>query len=185
MTSFVYSSIASVDGYVADERGNFDWAMPSEEVHAVVNDLSRPVGTFLLGRRMYEVLSAWDTIDAEGEPDVIGDFKDIWLAADKVVYSRTLDEVTTARTRIEREFDPEAVEAMKASSDRDVAIGGPELAAQALRAGLVDELQLFAVPAIVGGGTRFLPDGLRLDLELREERRFENGTVLLRYRVVS
>lgn len=179
----MYSSIASLDGYVADERGNFDWAMPSEEVHAAVNDLSRSIGTFLFGRRMYEVLAAWETMDTEGEPDVIGDFKGIWLAADKVVYSRTIDEVTTARTRIEREFDPEAVRAMKRASDRDLAIGGPELAAHALRAGLVDELQLFAVPAIVGGGTRFLPEALRLDLELLDERRFENGTVFLRYRV--
>lgn len=185
MTDLVYSSIASVDGYVADERGNFDWAAPSEEVHAAVNDLTRSVGTFLFGRRMYEVLAAWETMETEGEPEVIRDFKGIWLAADKIVYSRTIDEVTTARTRIAREFDPEAVRTMKASSDRDLAIGGPELASHALRAGLVDELQLFAVPAVVGGGTRFLPEDLRLDLELLDERRFENGTVLLRYRIVG
>jgi dihydrofolate reductase len=183
MTDLVYSSIASVDGYIADQRGNFDWAMPSDEVHAAVNDLSRSVGTFLFGRRMYEVLAAWETMETAGEPDVIREFKEIWLAADKVVYSRTLDEAPTARTRIEREFDPEAVRSMKASSHRDLAIGGPGLAAHALRAGLVDELQLFVVPVIVGGGTRFLPDDLHLDVDLVDERRYDNGTVLLRYRV--
>jgi dihydrofolate reductase len=183
VAKLVYSSIASVDGYVADERGKFDWAAPSDEVHATVNDLSRSVGTFLFGRRMYEVLAAWETMETEGQPDVIADFKDIWLAADKIVYSRTLNDVWSARTRIEREFDPEEVRTLKASSDRDLSIGGPELAGQALRAGLVDELHLFAAPYVAGGGTRFLPDGLRLELELQDERRFENGTVFVRYRV--
>jgi dihydrofolate reductase len=183
MAKLVYPSIGSVDGYVADERGIFDWAAPSDEVHAAVNDLSRSVGTFLFGRRMYEVLAAWDTIETEGQPDVIRAFKDIWLATDKIVYSRTLDDTWTDRTRIEREFDPEAVRVMKASTDRDLSIGGPELAAHALRAGLVDELHVFAVAVVVGGGTRFLPEGVRLELELLEQRRFENGTVLHRYRV--
>jgi dihydrofolate reductase len=184
MATLGYSSISSADGFVADERGRFDWARPSDEVHAAVNDLSRSVGTFLFGRKMYEVLAAWETMDTEGQPDVIRDFKEIWLVADKIVYSRTLDDVWTARTRIEREFDPEGVRAMKTSSDRDLSVGGPELAAQALGAGLVDELHLFAVPFVVGGGTRSLPQGLQLDLELLDERRFGNGTVLLRYRVV-
>ena len=185
MAKLVYSSIGSVDGFIADERGTFDWAAPSEEVHGAVNDLSRLVGTFLFGRRMYEVLAAWETMDTEGEPDVIRDYKEIWLAADKIVYSKTLDDVWTARTRIEREFDPEEVRAMKATSERDLAIGGPELAGHALRAGLVDELHPFVVPVVVGDGTRFLPADLRLDLTLLDERRFEDGTVFLRYRVAG
>ena len=183
MASLLFAALASLDGYVADEGGRWDWAVPDEEVHAFVNDLQRPLGTQLLGRRMYEVLRAWETMLEEPQPDVIADYARIWLATDKVVYSRTLDAVTTARTRLERSFDSEAVRAMKASSERDLAIGGPELAAQALAAGLVDEVHLFLAPAIVGGGTRALPDGVRLDLELVAERRFANGTVYVRYRV--
>jgi dihydrofolate reductase len=178
-----YSAIASLDGYVADEQGKFDWAAPDEEVHALVNDLTRPVGTFLLGRRMYEVLAYWDDPPAlEDEPPTIREFTEIWRAADKVVYSRTLETARTARTRIERDFDAEAVRQLKARSDRDLAIGGPELAAQAIKAGLVDDYQLFVVPVVVGAGTRALPHDGRLDLELVDERRFGNGTVFLRYR---
>jgi dihydrofolate reductase len=174
----VYSALASLDGYIADTEGRFEWAAPDVEVHAFVNDLERGVGTMLLGRRMYEVLAVWETMD-EPEPEM-RDFAEIWRAADKVVYSRTLETVATARTRIEREFDPEAVRAMKVEGD--VSIGGPELAGHALRAGLVDELQLLISPILVGGGTAALPDGVRRELELVEERRFGNGVVFLRYR---
>jgi dihydrofolate reductase len=175
----VYAAITSLDGYVADADGNFHWARPDEAVHAFVNDLQRPIGTHLYGRRMYEVLKVWETMD-EPEP-VMRDYAEIWRAAEKIVYSTTLAEVSSARTRIQREFDPEAVRAMKA--DRSMSIGGPHLAAQALRAGLVDEVQLFLSPAIVGGGNRALPDDVRLDLELLDERRFANGFVYVRYRV--
>ena len=182
MAELIYSALASLDGYVADEDGKFDWAEPDEEVHAFVNDLSRRVGTFLLGRRMYEVLSAWETIDLTGEPSAMRDFAEIWRAADKIVYSRTLETAATARTRLERDFEPDAVRGLKASAERDLSVAGPELAAHAFRAGLVDECHLFLLPILVGGGTRSLPDGFRLELELVDERRFGNGTVYLRYR---
>jgi dihydrofolate reductase len=176
-------SIQSLDGYVADERGEFGWAAPGEEVHAFVNDLTRPIGTHLVGRRMYEVMAVWERPEEFGElTEVTRDFAAIWQAADKVVYSRTLDAVSTEQTRLEREFDPAAVQALKKSSDSDLTVGGPGLAAEAFRAGLVDELQLFMVPAMVGGGMRSLPAGVRLDLELVEERRFGGGMVYLRYR---
>jgi dihydrofolate reductase len=180
MARLIYSALASLDGYVADEDGKWDWARPDEEVHSFVNDLERPVGTHLYGRRMYEVLAYWERPPAD-MPAYIQDYAAIWQAADKVVYSRTLEIVSTARTRIEREFDPEAVRRMKAELDRDIAIGGPELAGQAIEAGLVDEYQLFLAPAIVGGGTRALPDDVRVDLELAETRRFGNGMVYVRY----
>jgi dihydrofolate reductase len=183
MAKLIYSAIASLDGYVADRDGRFDWSAPDEEVHRAVNDLTRPVGTILLGRRMYEVLVAWETMDTAGEPAAIQDFARIWHASDKVVYSATLGEVSSARTRLERAFDPDAVRRMKASAERDLAIGGPHLASQALRAGLVDELHLLLNPIIVGGGTRALPEDLRLGLELLDERRFHGGVVHLRYRV--
>ena len=185
MANLICLTLCSLDGYVADERGNFDWAEPAEDVHALVNDLSRPVGTFLLGRRMYEVLVAWETLATSDQPAVIRDFAGIWHAMDKIVYSTTLEEVSSARTTIERDFDPDAVRALKASADRDLGIGGPQLAAHAIRAGLVDEYQLFVVPTVVGGGTRFFPDGIRLDLDLIDQRRFGNGTVHLRYRTRS
>ena len=186
MARLIYAAIASLDGYVADADGGFAWSMPDEEVHAAVNDLERTVGTHLLGRRMYEVLLAWETMDTGPEqPEVIRDYAGIWRSADKVVYSRTLEGVSSARTRLEREFDPEAVRRLKASATRDLAVGGPELAAQALRAGLVDELHLFLNPVVVGGGTPALPDGLRLDLELLGERRFGNGVVHLHHRLRS
>jgi dihydrofolate reductase len=182
MATMICSTICSLDGYVADEQGSFAWAMPADDVHEAVNDLARSVGTFLLGRRMYEVLVAWETMDTSDEPPAIRDFAGIWHGADKIVYSRTLDEVSSARTTIEREFDPVAVGARKATADRDLAIGGPGLAGHAIRAGIVDEYQLFLVPTVVGGGTRFFPDGVRLDLDLVDERRFRDGTVLVRYR---
>jgi len=183
MAKLIYSALASLDGYTADESGNFDWAAPDEEVHAFVNDLERPIGTYLYGRRMYRVMSYWET--AQTLPDesaAVGeDYARIWRAADKVVYSRTLDTVSSERTRIERDFDPQAVRRLKESAGRDIGIGGPELAAEALRAGLVDELQLFVNPVVVGGGTRALPDKLRLQLDLLDEQRFGNGVVFLRY----
>jgi dihydrofolate reductase len=181
----IYSALASLDGCVADENGNFDWAMPDEDVHAFANDLERSVGTHLYGRRMYEVMVAWETMSLEDEPEVIRDYASIWRAADKVVFSSTLPEPSRARTRIERDFDVEAVREMKASSERDLGVGGPNLAAQAIRAGLVDELHLLLSPVVVGRGTRWLPDDVRLDLELLDEQRFGNGTVHLHYRIAS
>ena len=183
MAKLIYSAITSLDGYVADEDGNFDWAVPDEEVHTFVNDLQRPVGTYLYGRRMYEVMVAWETADTlADQPPYTQDFAQIWQAADKVVYSRTLATASTARTRIERDFDPEAVRRMKATAGRDLTVGGPDLAAQALKAGLVDECHLVLAPIIVGGGRQSLPSNLRLELELLDERRFGNGMVHLRYR---
>jgi len=181
MARLIYSAIASLDGYSADEAGKFDWAAPDHEVHAFVNDLERTAGTHLYGRRMYETMAVWETLDVSGEPEPMRDYAEIWRAADKVVYSRTLTAATTSRTRIERDFDPEAVRTMKATATRNISIGGPGLAAHALRAAIVDEIQLILVPVVVGGGTRALPDGLRVDLELLEERRFASGTVFLRY----
>ncbi|HXY73456.1 MAG TPA: dihydrofolate reductase family protein [Actinomycetota bacterium] len=184
MARLIYSMLTSLDGYVADERGNFDWAAPDEEVHTFVNDLERPVGTYLYGRRMYETMIFWDGPEAiEDQPASMQDFARIWRAADKVVYSTTLPEVSTARTRLERRFDPDEVRRMKETAERDLSVGGPGLAGQAIAAGLVDELQLFVAPVVVGGGTRWLPDHVRLDLRLEEERRFGNGMVFCRYRV--
>ena len=182
MAKLLYATISSLDGYVADENGKFDWAEPDEEVHTFVNDLERSAGTHLYGRRLYEVLVAWETMDERpDQPQVILDFAEIWQAADKIVYSGTLEAVSSARTRIEREFDPEAVRKLKATSEHDLLIGGPELAAHAVRAGLVDEYHLFLAPVLVGGGKRALPDGVRVDLELLDERRFASGFIYLRY----
>jgi len=178
----IYSTLASLDGYVADEDGNFDWAAPNEEVHRFVNELERPVGTYLYGRRMYEVMRFWETAGGADQPAFARDYAEIWQAADKIVYSKTLESVSSARTRIERDFDPEAVRQLKETADRDLSVGGPGLAAQAIEAGLVDEYQLFVAPAVVGGGTGWLPDHVRLDLELLDEQRFESGFVYLRYR---
>jgi dihydrofolate reductase len=180
----IYSAIASLDGYVADEDGKFDWAMPDDEVHRFVNDLERPVGTYLYGRRMYEVMAGWERVQTgPDQPPMTRDFAEIWQAADKVVYSRTLETASTARTRIERDLDAEAVRAMKASAPRDLTIGGPEIAADALRSGLVDECHLFLTPIVVGTGKRALPGDVRLKLELLDERRFGNGVVHLHYRL--
>jgi dihydrofolate reductase len=183
MAKLVYSAIASLDGYVADGDGGFGWAVPDREVHAFINDLQRPIGTHLYGRRMYETMAVWETDPtlADHSP-VMRDFAELWRAADKLVYSRTLETVPTARTRIERRFAPEAVREMKASAGRDLIVAGPELAAQAFRAGLVDELRLFVAPVVVGGGKQSLPDDVRLELDLLGERRFGNGMVYLRYR---
>jgi dihydrofolate reductase len=184
MARLIYSAITSLDGYVADTDGNFDWAAPDEEVHAFVNDLERPIGTYLYGRRMYDTMVYWETADTlADEPDVFRDYTKIWQAADKIVYSRTLETVSSARTRIERAFDPQAVRQMKAREGRDISIGGPDLAAQAIHAGLVDELQLFLMPSVVGGGNGSLPNDVRRTLELLDERRFGSGAVYLRYRI--
>jgi len=178
----IYSAIASLDGYVADEAGDFGWAVPDEEVHAFINDLDRPLGTYLYGRRMYETMAGWETDPtlADRSP-LTRDFAELWQAADKIVYSGTLEAAPTARTRIERDFDPGAVRRMKASAGRDLIVGGPNLAAQAFRAGLVDECHLFVAPIVVGGGKRSLPAGVRVKLKLLEERRFEDGMVYLHY----
>jgi dihydrofolate reductase len=185
MARLTYTAIASLDGYVADASGSFDWAFPSEEVHAFFNELDRPTGTYLLGRRMYDVLVAWEDLPLEGEPEAIRDFAAIWRGVDKIVYSRTLTEPRSARTRIEREFDPDVVRQMKESANRDLSVGGPELAGLAIRAGLVDEFHLFVNPVVVGGGTSAFPSGVRWDLELLDERRFGNGVVYLRHRTRS
>jgi dihydrofolate reductase len=185
MAKLIYSAITSLDGYVADEEGKFDWGEPDEEVHAFVNDLERPVGTYLYGRRMYEVMAAWETIPLADEPPFIRDFAEIWQAAEKIVYSKTMDTVSTPRTRIEREFDPAEIRQMKATEGRDLIVGGPDLAAQAITAGLVDEWHLVLAPIVVGGGNQSLPDGVRLDLELLDERRFRNGMVYLSYSITT
>ena len=183
MAKLIYMAIASLDGYVTDEDGNFEWAKPDAEVHAFVNDLERPIGTHLYGRRLYEVMIGWETMHTHPDqtPQTL-DFAAIWQAAEKVVYSRTLETVSTARTRIERDFDPEAIRRLKAEADRDISIGGATLVGEAITAGLVDELHLLVNPIVVGGGMRSLPDAVRWTLELLDERRFANGVVYVRYR---
>ena len=186
MAKLVYTAITSLDGYVADEDGKFDWAAPDAEVHAFVNDLERPIGTYLCGRRLYDTMVVWETMP--GGPDehpVVRDYAEIWRSADKIIYSTTLESVSSARTRIERQFQPDAVRQIKASADRDISVGGAHLAGQAIRAGLVDECHLFVTPVIVGGGTQALPDHVRVGLELLDERRFGNGVVHLHYRVTG
>lgn len=183
MAKLIYAALASVDGYIADEAGNFDWAVPDEEVHSFINDLERPIGTYLYGRKMYETMAGWETPDTipDRTPAML-DFARIWQAADKIVYSRTLQTISTAKTRLEREFDPRMIRDLKAQSSRDLAIGGPSLAAHAIRAGLVDDYHLFVAPIIVGGGKAFLPGNVRTTLELLDERRFDNGMVYVHYR---
>ena len=181
MAKLIYTAIQSLDGYIEDDQGKFDWAEPDAEVHALANDLERPVGTFLYGRRLYEVMVFWETVDLADEPPVIRDYAEIWRAAEKIVYSNTLQTVSSEKTRIEREFDPAAVRALKEAAKDDLAVGGADLAATAFAEGLVDELHLIVVPVLVGGCKRSLPDGVRLDLELVDERRFGNGTVYLGY----
>jgi dihydrofolate reductase len=183
MAKLIYGMIQSLDGYVEDENGKFGWGVPEDEnVHAYINELASSVGTYLYGRRMYETMVFWETAHLiPGEPQVFLDWARQWQAAEKVVYSRTLNETRSKRTRIEREFDPDAVRKLKASSERDITVDGPELAAHAIKAGLVDEFQLIIGPALAGGGKRFFPTGVQLDLELVGERRFDSGVVVLRY----
>lgn len=183
MAKLTYLMLASLDGYVADEQGTFDWAEPDEDVHTLVNELARPVGTHLYGRRMYEVVLAWETLPLDDPPSYIRDFAEIWRSADKVVYSSTLRSASSARTRIEPAFDAEAVRQLKASSERDLSIAGPHLAAEGFRAGLIDETYLFLAPVVVGSGIPAFPGGVRSELDLLDERRFDNGFVYLRHRV--
>jgi len=186
MAKLIYSAITSLDGYVADEDGNFDWAEPDEEVHRFVNDLERRVGIYLYGRRMYGVMVAWENpATLADQPPFIQDYAEIWQAADKVVYSKTLQTVSSARTRIERDFDPAAVRQMKAKAGPDISVGGPALAAQAIKAGLVDECHLFVSPVVVGGGNPSLPNHVRWNLELVDERSFPNGVVYLHHRTAT
>lgn len=184
MAKLIYAAIMSLDGYIEDKDGKFDWAVPDEEVHQFINDLERSAGTHLYGRRMYEMMAVWETNpNLAAESPLLQDYAGIWQAADKIVYSQKLDTVTTARTRIERDFDPEAVRHLKVTSGQDLLIGGPNLAAHAFRARLVDECHLFLVPIVVGGGKRSLPNNVHLELELQEERRFDSDMVYLRYRI--
>ena len=184
MAKLTYSALMSLDGYIEDIHGQFDWAMPDDDVHRFINDLERTNGTYLFGRRMYETMAVWETDPglAAGAP-LLQDFAQIWRAADKVVFSKTLAAVSTARTRLERDFTPEIVRHLKATCDHDIAIGGPDLASQAFAAGLIDECQLFLMPVVVGGGKPALPTSNHLALELLEESRFGNGAVYLRYRM--
>ncbi|HSZ35721.1 MAG TPA: dihydrofolate reductase family protein [Acidimicrobiales bacterium] len=180
MANLIYAAITSLDGYIEDEQGKFDWAEPDEEVHAFVNDLERTVGTHLYGRRMYETMAYWET---EGRETAVGrDYAETWLAAEKIVYSRTLQTVSSGRTRIERAFDAGAVRRLKESSPSDISIGGAELAGRAIHEGLVDECHLFLGPVLVGGGKAALPGGVRAELQLLDERRFRSGVAYLRYR---
>ena len=183
MAKLIFTAITSLDGYVADENGNFDWAAPDAEVHGFVNDLERSVGTYLLGRRMYEVMRVWETMPDDPDEPVVQEYAKIWRAAEKVVYSTTLPDVSTSRTRLERSFVGETVREMKESASHELGIGGPALAAAALRAGLVDEVRLFLNPIIVGGGNAALPSDVVVPLDLLDERRFKNGVIYLRYRV--
>ncbi|HLM16831.1 MAG TPA: dihydrofolate reductase family protein [Acidimicrobiia bacterium] len=183
MARLVFASLTSLDLYVNDVHGDFQWAEPDAEVHAFVNDLERPIGTYLYGRRLYEIMEVWETMDTSGEPPEMRDYAQLWREADKVVYSTTLPDVTTPRTRLERAFDPDVVRALVEAADRDVSIGGPTLAASAFAAGLIDDVHLFLNPVMVGGGTRALPDGVSGDLELVDERRFANGVVHLHHRI--
>jgi len=186
MARLIYSAITSLDGYINDTDGEFDWSAPDEEVHAFVNDLERPIGTYLYGRRMYETMVFWDSASTSGDqPAATRDFAQIWQAAEKIVYSRTIQTLSSARTRIERDFDPAAIRRLKESSDSDISVGGAELAGRAIAAGLVDECHLFLCPIVVGGGKRALPDHVRSELELLTERRFRSGVVHLHYRVRS
>ena len=194
MARLIYSATASLDGYINDAQGGFDFAAPDAEVHAFVNDREREIGTYLLGRRVYDVMTYWDTAPVDeppadsadaGDAAVMADYARVWRQIDKIVYSRSLETVTADRTRLEREFDPDAVRALTTTADRDVSIGGAELAGQALAAGLVDLLRVYIAPVVVGGGTRLLPEGLQLDLQLVDQHRFTNGTVYLLYAVKS
>jgi dihydrofolate reductase len=185
MAKLIYSVITSLDGYIAGKDGNFDWAEPDEEVHTFVNELERPVGTYLYGRSMYEVMAVWETLQTSGQPSFIAEFADMWRAADKIVYSKTLASASTPRTRLEHGFDPESIRGMKTSAARDITIGGPNLAAQAFKAGLVDVCHLFVAPNLVGDGKRAFPSDVRVELVLQDERRFANGTVYLQYRLAQ
>ncbi len=186
MAKLIYVSNVSLDGYIEDEHGNFDWTAPSDEVFAFITDLVRSVGTYLYGRRMYDTMAVWETDPSlPAQSELMGDFARVWQAANKVVYSTTLNEVLTTKTQLERNFDPDSVRDMKASATSDLTVGGPNLAAHAFKAGLVDECQLLIYPVFVGTGKPSLPRDTRANLELLDERRFSNGVVYVRYRVAS
>ena len=182
MAKLIYSTISSLDGYIADEKGNFDWAVPDEEVHAFVNELERPFGTYLYGRKLYETMVAWETMDLHEQPFVVQDYAQIWRAADKIVFSSTIEKASSTRTRTERVFDPAAIARVKVTAARDISVGGPHLAAAAIKAGLIDEYRFFIAPVVIGAGNASLPDDVRIDLELIDEHRFGSGFVYLRYR---
>lgn len=184
MANLIYSAIASLDGYIEDMDGNFDWAAPDDDVHRFINNIERTAGTYLYGRGMYETLMVWETDpNLAADFPITRDFAEIWQAANKIVYSGTLESLNTRRTRIEREFDPEVIRTLKTTAERDILIGGPNLTAHAFRAGLIDEYHLFLAPIVVGGGKQALPDHLRLELRLLDERRFDNNMVFIRYQV--
>jgi len=183
MANLIYVANMSLDGYTEDKDGKFDWTDPSEEYFIFITDLVRAARTHLYGRRMYETMMVWETDpNLAAESPLMRDFAEVWQAANKIVYSRTLETISTRKTQLEQSFDPEAIRQLKAASEHDILIGGPELTAHAFRAGLIDECGLFIIPILVGGGKSALPDNVRLDLELLAERRFRNGTVFLRYR---
>jgi dihydrofolate reductase len=186
MSKLIYIANVSLDGYIEDAHGNFDWTTPDDEVFAFITDLVRSAGTYLYGRRMYETMAVWETDPAvAAQSELRGEFARVWQAAHKIVYSTTLQEVSTAKTRLERNFDPDAVRDLKASAANDLTVGGPNLAAHAFKAGLVDECQLFICPVFVGTGKPSLPRDTRANLELLDERRFSSGVVYVRYRVAS
>ncbi len=184
MARLIYSALASLDGYIEDQNGNFDWAMPDEEVHAFINNLERTAGTYLLGRKMYETLMVWETDPSlAADSPLMQDYAQIWQAAEKIVYSKTLTTVPTRKTTLEQNFDPARIKALKKTAQQNIVIGGPNLAAHAFSEGLIDEFHLFLMPIVLGGGKPCLPDNLRLGLELLAERRFQNGTVYLHYQI--
>jgi dihydrofolate reductase len=184
MAKLIYLSNVSLNGYTEDEHGSFDWSAPDDELFAFITDLVRPVGAYLYGRRMYDTMAVWETDPAlAAQSKLMADFADVWQGAEKVVYSTTLAATSTAKTRLERNFDPASVRDLKASASSDLTIGGPHLAAQALKAGLVDECHLFIRPVLMGGGNPALPSGTRADLELLDDRQLGNGVVYLRYRI--
>ena len=183
MAKLIYAAICSLDGYVADAEGNFDWAAPDDELHSFVNDLERPIGTYLYGRRMYETMVYWETNEPSAdEAAPVADYTEIWRSAEKIVFSQTLDQASSAKTRIEREFDPDAIRRLKADAELDLGVGGPGLAGEAIKAGLVDEYHLFITPVVVGGGTAALPSDAHIELELVDQRRFASGVIHLHYR---
>jgi dihydrofolate reductase len=186
MAKLIYVANVSLDGYIEDAQGSLDWAAPTDEVFTFITDLVRPVGTYLYGRRMYETMAVWETQPAlAAQSELRADFANVWQAADKIVYSTTLPAVSTANTRLERRFDPDAVRDMKTSAASDLTVGGPALAAHAFAAGLVDECQLFIYPVLVGQGKPAFPRDARIQLELLEEHRLTNGVVHLHYRTRS
>jgi len=186
VADLIYSAIMSIDGYIEDEAGRFGWAEPDEEVHSYINDLVRDIGTYLYGRRMYETMHAWESVPGmDDQPLFIRDFAETWQAADKIVFSTSMESVSTSRTRIERQFIADDVRQLKAAARQDIAIGGPELASTAFKAGLIDQCWIFITPVVVGGGKPGLPRDIRLDLRLEREHQFASGTVFLQYWVAA